>query len=269
MNVYIFDVDGVITNPQEKQIKENKILDEISQKLEKSIPVAFNTGRTLTWVIDRVIHPLLLKINDKTILQNLFIVGEKGGVWLTFDQKGQMHSEKDDSILMTRDLQNKLRALAENEFKDYVFYDNDKQTMITLEVKDDVSLEAFNRIHPALNKRISEILEKEDPEGKFKLTPTTLDTDIENKFVGKGFAVNRILKWLRERKLNPKKFIAFGDSGADIEMAEEINKQGYSVIYVYVGNKTKPEKNKYPFEIVYTQNYFDKGTLEYLTSNIT
>ena len=51
MKAYIFDVDGVITSPYEKQVKENELLRIIAEKLKNSEPVAFNTGRTIQWVL--------------------------------------------------------------------------------------------------------------------------------------------------------------------------------------------------------------------------
>jgi hydroxymethylpyrimidine pyrophosphatase-like HAD family hydrolase len=265
MNAYIFDVDGVITNPYKKQVKEKEILKIIAGKLKSNEPVAFNTGRTIQWVVDRVITPLLELIEDKSVLRNLFVVGEKGGIWLTFDRNGKAVTKRDYSILMLQRLQDRLRTLAEKEFSDYVFYDDKKQTMITLEVKDDVPLEKFNEIHPLLNKRISEILSEEDPDHKFKFTPTTLDTDVENVYVGKGFAIKRIIGWIVQRNIDIDRFVTFGDSPADAEMAHEIYSQEQPLIYVYVGEK--PLEENYPFETYITHEKFDRGTLEYLTKN--
>lgn len=266
MNAYIFDVDGVITSLQEKQVKEIKILEIISKLLKNQV-VAFNTGRDLKWVTERVINLLVEKIDNKNILQNLFIVGEKGGTWLTFDESGNMIKQKDKSILMPQTLQDKLKNLAREEFSDYVFYDENKETMISLEIKDDLPLEEFNRIHPLLDEKIFEILNQENVNDNINLVSVTLSTDIESKSVGKDFGAKRILKWINEKGLKPEKFITIGDSKPDIEMAEEIYKQGLEVEYVSVGNNNFYTDKNYPFKITFTKNHYDKGTLEYFGTN--
>ena len=45
--------------------------------------------------IDRVITPLLKLVEDKTVLQNLFVVGEKGGSWLNFSNNGECQNKKE------------------------------------------------------------------------------------------------------------------------------------------------------------------------------
>ena len=95
---WIFDIDGVVTNPSEKKVSEPQILVHIANKLKAGEPVAFNTGRSSSWLIERVISPLLELIEDKNILQNFIAVSEKGGCWVTFDKGGTMQEHKADSI---------------------------------------------------------------------------------------------------------------------------------------------------------------------------
>ena len=66
-----------------------------------------------------------------------------------------------------------------------------------------------------------------------------------------------------QRNIDIERFVTFGDSPADAEMANQIYSQGKPLIYVYVGEK--PLEESYPFETYITQEKFDKGTLEYLT----
>ena len=87
--VWIFDIDGAV---------EPQILVHIAGKLKEGEPVAFNTGRPSSWLIERVINPLLERIEDKKVLQNFIAVSEKGGCWVTFDKDGKIHQHIDDSI---------------------------------------------------------------------------------------------------------------------------------------------------------------------------
>lgn len=270
MNVYIFDVDGVISDPKEKRPTIEGVLDIIADKLSKNEPVALNTGRSLSWMIERVITPLLLKVKDKKSLQNFFAVGEKGGTWLTFDEEGRMEQHKDDSISVPSELQERVKQLVAEEFSETTFYDASKETMISTEMIDGFTTEEREQLYrPAqqgLVPRLEELLSERGMEASFKVDPTTIATDVENKHVGKDFAVRRILTWLELRGVvTPGKFIAFGDSKSDIPMAEELHRQGLSVELVFVGDKPI-NSDDFPFPVTVTKGHFEQGTLEYLST---
>ena len=77
-DLFVFDIDGVITHPSRKINTEPEILNYIIEKLKTGHPVALNTGRSLAWIKERVINLLLAKIQNKAILKNLTAVGEMG-----------------------------------------------------------------------------------------------------------------------------------------------------------------------------------------------
>lgn len=260
---WVFDVDGVITNPQEKKITEPEILDQIIKRLDQGEPVALNTGRPLVWIIDKVINPLLEKTADRKILKNFFASGEKGSTWITFDGKGEMQRYKDDSISVPQSLQNKIRNLINSEFSKSMFYDETKETMISTEMKDGHLVEEYSKQQQVLNKKLQKLVDEDDSNKQLKVDPTTIATDIENKHVGKGFAIDRILNWLEKINVNPQRFVAFGDSfSSDITMAEKLHNKNKKVEFVFVG-KGEIEQS-YPFPIMRTKELFGKGTLEAL-----
>src|SRR5690348_10164825 len=86
MNAWIFDVDGVITNPQEKIISDVRLLDELIKRLKKKDIIALNTGRSLAWLRKNIIALLEKRLDDKnesrSLLNNFFVVGEKGACWI-------------------------------------------------------------------------------------------------------------------------------------------------------------------------------------------
>lgn len=263
-SAWIFDVDGVITDPSGKRIKETKILDHIVRKFEAGEPVALNTGRSLVWMIDRVINLLLEKVTNKSILINFFASGEKGGTWITFDEKGQMQHHKDNSISIPQFLQGKVRNLINSEFSESMFYDETKETMISTEMKDGYSVEEYSKHQNVLNEKLRKLVDENGLGESLKVDPTTIATDVENKHIGKGFAVERIMKWLNERKIKPQKYVTFGDSLSDLPMPEKLNEKGKNVEFVYVGKN--PIKKSYPFPIIKPLELFGKGTIEALES---
>lgn len=265
-HMLIFDVDGVITNPQKKKITEPEILDEIIKKLEKGELVALNTGRSTYWVKDRVLTELTERISDKSALQNLLIVGEKGGTWAEFDLQSRLIENKDGDISVPENLRNIIRNLINNKYSESMFYDESKLTMISTEMKDGYSLENYKKEQKEIYAEFKSLLEDEKLINKFKIDPTTIATDIENVFVGKHFAIKRILKWIKEKGFEPQKYIAFGDSfNSDLPMAQEIYAQKLPVEFVYVGEENI-DISKYPFPIKIPQKKYGKGTLEFLKS---
>lgn len=262
----IFDVDGVITNPQEKKITEPEILDEIIKRLERKEPIALNTGRSIEWVKDRVLNPLVKIIKDRSILQKLLAVGEKGGTWAEFNDRGNLAQNKDNDISVPDNLKNDVRSLINNKYSDSMFYDESKLTMISTEMRDGHSLEDYRKKQIALTAEFKTLLANKNLTGKFKIDPTTIATDIENIFVGKNFSVKRIIEWVKKKGIKPQMYIAFGDSfRSDIPMAQELNSQDLPVEFVYVG-KEEIDASKYPFPIKQTKNKYGKGTLEFLKS---
>lgn len=261
---WIFDVDGVITNPQEKKITEPEILDEIIKRLTQGEPVALNTGRSLVWMIDRVINLLLEKVKNRKSLQNFFASGEKGGTWITLDENGKIIQHKDDSISVPVSLQKKVRNLVDSEFSRSMFYDETKETMISTEMKDGFPVEKYSVFQKILNKKLQELVDKDNSGKPLRVDPTIIATDIENRHVGKDFAVERIIKWLNERNIDPQKFITFGDSLSDLPMPQALHEKGKNVEFVFVGNKEI--KQLYPFPITRPKKLFEKGTLELLKS---
>jgi len=262
----IFDVDGVITNPQEKRITESEILDEIIKALRREEPVALNTGRSVSWMIEKVINPLDEKVKDKTILKNFFAVGEKGGTWAEFDNQGKLIINKDENISVPDNLKSEIRNLINNMFSDSMFYDESKLTMISTEMKDGHSLEDYKEKQKVLVDEFEKILSDNKLNEKFKIDPTTIAADIENIFVGKHFAVKRIINWIKSKGIKPQRYITFGDSyKSDIPMAEELYSKNLPVEFVYVG-KENIDVSKHPFPVKITQDKYGNGTLEFLKS---
>jgi hydroxymethylpyrimidine pyrophosphatase-like HAD family hydrolase len=58
MKAWLFDVDGVLTNPQEKKIVESKIIEFLIKILSSGELIGLNTGRSLEFVEKEVLEPL-------------------------------------------------------------------------------------------------------------------------------------------------------------------------------------------------------------------
>jgi hydroxymethylpyrimidine pyrophosphatase-like HAD family hydrolase len=264
---WIFDVDGVLADPKHKTIDED-FFDIIFDKLQKGEPVGLNTGRSIDWIIGKIVHPLLAKMEDKSSIVRFFAVGEKGATWMNFDSEGEMHRDKDDSFVLSHELRERMKKMVEEKFSDCVFFDDTKETMISIEMKDSYDIKKFTGRQNELNTEMKKIIEEVG--NGHRMDPTIIATDIEDVRVGKALGITRLLKWLEDNSFTPERFIAFGDSVPDLEMADELEKRGKKVTFVYVGDPQKlieAEKNGKVKNKAIIQNVgnFTQGTLEYLT----
>lgn len=266
-DVYIFDVDGVLTDPNDK-LFDRETMENIAKRLNEGKPVILNTGRSVSWVQSNIVARLHFAHNvmDKKAWQNLFIIGEKGGTWLGFNEEGLMPPmpSRDESIAMPKDILKTVEELAQ-EYKDTMFYDTTKLTMASIEqINGFTEKEHEEKFVPAqkeLAERLDEFLHEIGLSDTFRVDKTQIATDIENKFVGKDFAIQRAIAWLRQRRISPKKYITFGDSTSDFAMARQLHEGGMNVEHVHVGTSEVPDG--LGFKIIKTESKFNKGTDEY------
>ena len=260
---WIFDVDGVLTHPSEKKVTELKLFNQIIKRLQIGEPVILNTGRALNFILKEIIRPLELLIENKDLLNNLFAVGEKGGVSLLYaDNKYSEHV--DLSISVNKELQNEAKKITEKQFSDITFYDTTKKTMISIEMLDGFSVEEFKKRQTALNEKLLDLIRQYGQDKIYKIDPSRIATDIENNHVGKGLGVQKALKWLADKKIKPRQFITFGDSISDVAMAQELHDQGLPVEFVFVGEKEILADKQFKFPVIYTDKRCEAGTMEYL-----
>lgn len=276
---FLLDVDGVITNPSEKKVTEPQIFDFLEQHLINNNPVTLNTGRSNEWMVERVINPLSERVQDKSILKNFFAVGEKGLTWASFNAEGELLQGVFDrdgrrvegfdlgAFLEPRTVEHfkilgeESKKLINRKYSHSTFFDTTKKAMVSTEMKDGYNQPEFAREQQAFTQELQVMLEKLGLEGKFKIDPTTIATDIQVPQAGKHLGTKRILGRLAAQKIAPKHFIAVGDSASDLEMADELYSQGKSVEFYYV----QPQKalnvtKSYP--VIYTAQQFGKGTVE-------
>lgn len=266
-NAWLFDVDGVITHPEQKRVTEPQIIGEIIKRLQKGEPVALVTGRSVDFMREKVIDLLKRELQDASLLQNFLAVGEKGGVILLFDQEGREIERIDDSITVPSAMQEEARELVDQKYSKAVFFDKTKRTMISIEMHDGFSLNEFKKIQPQLEQDLVNLVARYNQQASLKIDSTTIATDIQNNHVGKDFAAGHVLDWLKEKGIKPAKFIAFGDSLSDLEMAQKIHDEGSPVEFVFVGIKAALIGVKRDFPITTTQTVYSEGTAEYLNQS--
>jgi hydroxymethylpyrimidine pyrophosphatase-like HAD family hydrolase len=249
--ILIFDVDGVLTDPQTKRV-DIGLSNKISKFVRMGIPVALNTGRSDAWLEGEVLSHLSGKI---------FVSCEKGAVWGIFD--GKTFEERVDlSISVPEELKDEVKELVVGNYSDCAFYDEGKMTMVTVEMKSDFPIEKFPQRRKTLAKDIYSVIEKVGLQEKLRVVETVISVDIDDIKTGKGLGARRILDLLNKEGVRPQEFITVGDEESDILMAEEFVKNGLKTKFVFVGKGTI--EAEYPFPIITTKNKFAEGTSEFL-----
>ncbi len=256
MKAWLFDVDGVITNPQLKKANP-EIIKKLAEILERGEILGFNTGRALEFVIEEVLKPLNGVLTNKNFLYNVFFIGEKGGTWGDY-KNGKIENIIDPQITVPDELVQKIRDLISFKYSDTMFFDETKKTMISTEFIKGKDLDKFHEEQKTLVEDMKKILEHLGV-ANLTIEPSIIATDIQNPHVGKDLGVERFLMLIKERG-EPDEFETFGDSPGDLEMHKYLIKHGHKSRFIYVGNKEIEDGEN----IIKTNAKFDEGTVEYL-----
>ncbi|QQS20183.1 hypothetical protein IPL85_01890 [Candidatus Saccharibacteria bacterium] len=232
---YLFDVDGVLTNPTTKIVDREAIFTGLIDRLQAGLPVAFNTGRSTKWVVDNVVQPMLERASDPGILQNAIIVGEKGASWATFGEDGTPLYGIADSLSLPDTLSQAVDELA-SKYADTMGNLDPKQTMFSVEMLDGANIDEFHVVQAVFASELQALLDSHPEGAMFRVDKTAIATDVESRYVGKALGADRFLEFLQTRDLKAKHYVAFGDSPSDLAMAEELARRSQSVEMVYVGN---------------------------------
>jgi len=269
-NAYLFDVDGVITDPNKKEVLDDGLFDELIKRLEVS-PICFNSGRPIDWITTTVIEPLKERIRrDKKslrLLSNLFLIGEMGGSYGTFDRRGNLTVEVDDALVPPRVLEESVTGYIANNFSaESMKIDPRKQTMITIEKEGMYPQEIFDTEKIEIRNAIDALIQALGLQDEWVAAYTTIAVDIQNVHAGKAKGIPKFLEWLATNHLIALQFNTFGDSESDTDMALALNTLGKNVKHTHVGNKLSGEFLEKNRNIVIEEptRRFSQTTLDHL-----
>ncbi len=262
----LFDIDGVITEPITGNV-ELRVVQEIVALLDKDDPVAFNTGRGLRWVTQDILPYFEKRISKRNALRNLCIVYQKGAFRITYSESGELKAPiaSPNIILIPTPLRNEALQLIATKYAKTMFPGEEKEAVFSPQFKPNANFYQYKADQEKLVIDLQTMLHRHNQADQFRIDPTRIATDIEDKQLGKALGAQQVLVWLQEQRLQPEHFIAFGDSKLDIGMAEEIHRQGFPVEFVFVGEKSQLEGMQFPFPLYSTNAFCEQGTVEYLT----
>jgi hypothetical protein len=280
----LFDVDGPITHPESRKIEQPEILDLTLDFLAKNGYVAYNTGRARRIVYERVIYPLLKQalargINPAVVSRRISVFAEKGAVVSVWDDKHlQWQHRVDPETEVPVELRSAVASLLRNdrEFRTHIFYDSDKETMVSVEMRREtaepmpvpVTVRAFKPIAERFAAEVGN-LASERGYHDLEVDCTTIAVDVQRRGVGKDLGARLALRWLRDLDKKITRIHCFGDSRSDVAMAAEAYSEmsGWfadaadRVVYVHVGENLPIDGT---FVVKTFPNMYGLGTVAYL-----
>lgn len=259
----LFDVDGVITNPETKQ-SHPLLLGYIANRLLSGAPVGLASTRDFAWVEENVINPIRGRFSADR-LDNLFVSTEKSAVTTTY-QNGEIHKEYDESLRVPQEIGDQLRVRIEDKGYSGVFY-YPKETLFTAEIYggDDPSILAEQ--NRQLDELFAYVQRELLPHGSpFKADRTHIAIDIYHSLGNKAISARRFITFLESRGFDPKsfRFITVGDGSTDLEMADGIRESGLDVEFGWVGRISLQDPRGHKVILPSSGETNDSGTVALL-----
>jgi hypothetical protein len=282
----IFDIDGPITHPESRRIEQSEILDLTLDFITKRGYIAYNTGRASVIAFQRVISPLLSRavardMDPEGICRRISVFAEKGAVTCLWDDdSGRWNHRIDPATVVPADLRGKVAGLlrSDPEFQTYIFYDSDKETMVSVEMRHEtaeptpvpVTLDIFNSVAERFAAEVRQ-LARERGYDNLEVDRTSIAVDIQRCGVGKDLGTRLAFGWLHNLGKRVKRVHCFGDSESDVAMAAEAYSMmsrrfadaGQRVVYVHVGEYLSIDSD---FKVWSFPNMYGRGTVAYLRS---
>jgi hydroxymethylpyrimidine pyrophosphatase-like HAD family hydrolase len=250
------DIDGPISNPDAKSIVNPRIVPALTKLLAAGIPVVFNTGRSSDFVEQNVFTPLLAARP-----RNLHLVHgvcEKGAVWLSLEDDGTQWHFIDEKISVPGELQPLVRQMVETTYAATMFFDETKETMISVERRSDVDHDTYTHVQPQFLHDLERLLNDNGHEvtrpgpharngsARLQMDPSIISVDLESVMVGKDLGASRAFELLGDSR--PRQWRTIGDSGVDYDMADWLHAEGEVVKHIDVGPKR--ERKERPYEVL-------------------
>lgn len=290
--MYIFDVDGPIVEPASETITHPEILSSIIDELNANRPVAFITGRGIDWLMNGkvieypqinitsgVVGLIEQQVNDKSILDNFFVSAEFGGCTITY-RNGERIVQIQKTTSLPQHLLQTAKQLIQKKYSKTMMVEP-KLTHFTAKIdnKDKLAKQGktfadFKNEQTQLVNELEALLKQEGLSDQLEIHKDRIATNIRDRHINKAFATKEVIKWLREKRIDPQLFVVFADSIGDFEIADalvfdsEIRERKRKIKVVYVGSENQIRKiidshPQYEIEIRYHDD-LTQGTADFL-----
>jgi hypothetical protein len=218
-------------------------------------------------------------IDPEGISPRISIFAEKGAVTSFWDDcLGAWNHRVDPATMVPAGLRDEVADLlgSDPEFQNYIFFDSDKETMVSVEMTHQTSELTPVPVTPSIFKPVAERfaaevwqLARERGYDDLEVDRSTIAVDIQCRGVGKDLGTRLAFGWLHDLGERVKRVHCFGDSASDVAMAVEAYSMmsrwfadaGERVVYVHVGEFLPIEGD---FQVWSFPGRYGQGTVAYL-----
>ncbi len=280
----IFDIDGPVTAPQSRTIEHAEILDLTIDFVTARGYVAYNTGRASAVAHQRVVSPLLARarargLDPATVGRRVAVFAEKGAVTSCWDDGPGVWTHRiDPATVVPGGLRDEVADLLRDdaEFRTYIFVDDGKETMVSVEMRHETAEPVPVPVTPAVFKPVAErfaaaVRRRAAERGydDLEVDCTTIAVDIQRLGVGKDLGTRLAFDWLHGLGGRVERVHCFGDSRSDVAMAAQARSimsrwfadAAERVVYVNVGAALTIDGD---FEVRSFPGMYGRGTVAYL-----
>ena len=244
------DCDGVVTDKRARV--DSRVMFEAYRLAHSGKRVAFVTGRSLDWLAKNVASAIQRFSPSEDEKARFFFVGECGNRWLSFSGSTLSHGMDDSNAVPER-----VRAAIRNEMHrfPYLFFDETKESFVSVEIRHErlASPQAEREAHRQLDEAYG-LFSSRFPQ--LTSIRTLYAVDVMRKGVGKAAAARRALELMG----GISRALVVGDSEIDLEMGEELQKQGVKFDFYHVGEQPVAAG----FAVRKAPAHYAEGTLEIL-----
>ncbi|GAB3407073.1 hypothetical protein GCM10027515_22590 [Schumannella luteola] len=231
----LLDVDGPIASPITRTVAIPSIADDLVAIANAGNPVVFNTGRSDAFIRDVVIPALVDAGLEATA--PVHAVCEKGGSWFSLDPAAAdlVGTVQTDPRLQTpAEFGDFVRAIVTERYRDLMFFDETKLTMISVEQNVGSDSAAYREAQTRFDAEALAYMEQHGLTTDFRIDPTIISTDIEHRETGKDLGARRALELISAHGPLPRRWYTAGDSRSDYAMADALHELGYEVEHLDV-----------------------------------
>lgn len=255
--IYVFDLDGVVTDPSNSQVDES-VVGVMYQLLVEGAYVGVNTGRSFEWVEKNLISRLTVEDPDR-IFEKFLVICEKGGE--TVQWQGSSWVMHPSQFALSLDTYTQTKAIFDRLASRLptMFWDATKRTMATVEKQPQADLDTFHAERQTLVQAWSDAFAGRN----VRIDATTVATDVESSSAGKHAGAELIHAWVERTAGGDMAYVCFGDSTSDYEMARYFADQGADTTFVYVGPPTDKIMHHQEVTFIATKAQYAAGTREY------
>jgi hypothetical protein len=262
----LLDVDGPVASPVTRVVQPGIIADLVALGAA-GIPIIFNTGRSDTFIREQVMEPMLATgIPARMVVH---AICEKGAVWFSFTAAGPGPLNVDRSLAVPAAFGDGIRSLVASDYARYMFFDETKRAMVSVEQRVDVSNADYRKEQRRFDAQALELMARHGlgvvmldhrtaplpatgrgaagdgtaagdgggpavGDAGFRVDPTIISTDIESIRLGKDLGASRAVELLAAQGITPREWRTVGDSRTDYAMADWLHHNDHTVAHVDV-----------------------------------